>query len=422
VLRAAATSATTTVSTAVESRVETAGVRVSDKLIEVFVNASRRALASAALDPDMPTLVQRAVARTVDVVLEDVEVEVREAVAGLIRRPLEPPPPPDRSRSWPCVRWAHAARAWLLYSLYPYDQSLWRQLRNPAFVLLRLLSVTPRWGVHPAFFITLFALIDRSDEYQLVLFILAFKGTQFVSVGVLGAVIGAGWYFSVGCDTPFPIELYSAALFGAQVLVTYLAFLLLPCSLEKGRRAYRPLPGEAPQKADGECCGRRRFTGRGGYLRPLLMYDVLAVTLSVVLIVIALLTLNAHEDAARLSATLYWARTLYGLLAFPFPPFLLPGLRNVLTHSLPTGYNRHGVCVPVATAAELRARHEERRARAEQSHDSRELQMRRKLSARRAGAEIAPPASVATGGVHQSARVAPALEDGREERAATAEP
>lgn len=62
--------ATEHVAATVEERAEAAGVRASERMIEAFVGAASRALTSAALDPDMPALVQRAVARTVDLILE----------------------------------------------------------------------------------------------------------------------------------------------------------------------------------------------------------------------------------------------------------------------------------------------------------------------------------------------------------------
>jgi hypothetical protein len=40
----------------------------------------------------------------------------------------------------------------------------------------------------------------------------------------------------------------------------------------------------------------------------------------------------------QFSADLYWGRTIYGLLSFPFILFKIPGLSLILTHAKPTGY------------------------------------------------------------------------------------
>merc|ERR1719486_858488 len=38
------------------------------------------------------------------------------------------------------------------------------------------------------------------------------------------------------------------------------------------------------------------------------------------------------------------SQVLYGLLSAPFFLFTLPGLQRVLTHAMPTGYDRRGRC------------------------------------------------------------------------------
>jgi len=345
----------------------------------------------------MPQVLKFAAARAVDVVMTDVELEVREAVMGLLRRRAveEEPPPPSN----PCLRGLAAARAWVLYTLYPHDKTIWVQIKDPAFWLLKAVSVFPLYGVQPIFFIVTLLLIDRTDEYQLVFYILLFKGSQFISVGLIGTLVGSALYFANSCAAPFPVQPFDTVLFVAQILCVWLAFLLLPYSQEKGRVKYKPLPGDTPEEEAGTICGMPYYRGRGGRLRPFLVHDlfVFCVALGCGL---AGLFLVAGTDAVRFSEILYWSRTLYGLLSYPFTVFALPVVGMVLTHSQPTAYNEHGRCVRVLSPPELDRARKERRTEEEKKRDARELAQRSRgggttsLRVAPAGTQAAMPAVV----------------------------
>lgn len=186
-------------------------------------------------------------------------------------------------------------------------------------------------------------------------------------------------------------------LFVAQMVTVWLAFALLPFSREKGRPRPKE-PKETPPASptgkgagarvgpeDGAprlLCGRPYFAGRGGRLRPLLAYEALTFLLCLGLVATAL---GLREPEARLRETIYWARTLYGLLAFPFALFVLPVVGGMLTHALPTAYDPHGRCVPLLSPSEMRARRAERLAAAaeakEKRRDGKELRRRGKKGA-----------------------------------------
>ena len=74
-------------------------------------------------------------------------------------------------------------RAKILYALMPADGNMWTTLRDPLSVFINLLLFIP-YTMVPMFLFT-FVLIQKTDEYQLVSFILKFKRFQFVSMGVL---------------------------------------------------------------------------------------------------------------------------------------------------------------------------------------------------------------------------------------------
>ena len=82
-------------------------------------------------------------------------------------------------------------RGRLLYNVYPYDQSMWQMLHNPKWCLAFTLSVWPLYGLQPLYWAVIFCCIERTDEFQLVNFILEFKALMFFSIGFVCLGIGA---------------------------------------------------------------------------------------------------------------------------------------------------------------------------------------------------------------------------------------
>ena len=78
----------------------------------------------------------------------------------------------------------------ILHALFPHDKSIWAKIRNPLWWLFTLVGVTPVYGVAQCWFLFLFLLKDKSDEFQLVSFIVTFKSSMFVAVGVLPTIKG----------------------------------------------------------------------------------------------------------------------------------------------------------------------------------------------------------------------------------------
>jgi hypothetical protein len=87
-----------------------------------------------------------------------------------------------------------------------------------------------------------------------------------------------------GKPVEFPISLLSVVLFVGQVLIVWIAFLLLPFSKEKGRQyttGIRDSDGDGvDDDAVGRCCGRQVYKNRGGRLAQLFIYDVLTFILA----------------------------------------------------------------------------------------------------------------------------------------------
>lgn len=66
-------------------------------------------------------------------------------------------------------------RSKLLYTLYPYDKSIFLTMYNPWWVVLLLCSTFPFYGVQAVYYWIVFLSIDKRDEYQLVTFALELK-------------------------------------------------------------------------------------------------------------------------------------------------------------------------------------------------------------------------------------------------------
>ena len=105
------------------------------------------------------------------------------------------------------------------------------------------------------------------------------------------------------------------------------------------------------------CC--RVDARRGGKISSLLKWDLFALLLSVGAIfllrmakgdkiTIAVPGTNSLSVEAASEATsawaeeIYWGKVLYSFLSVPFFLFIVPGVNKLLTHSIPTGYNRNG--------------------------------------------------------------------------------
>lgn len=84
-----------------------------------------------------------------------------------------PPPFWPRPHYW--------LRAKLLHTLEPADGNAFQVLQDPFALMIVVLKLTSMYGVNIMIQIVLFMLMDRDDEFQLVRFVLQFKGFQFFS-------------------------------------------------------------------------------------------------------------------------------------------------------------------------------------------------------------------------------------------------
>lgn len=100
-----------------------------------------------------------------------------------------------------CLRVCCCIRRWFLYSINPVDKNIWQQMKTFSFWFWTLIPLFPFFGVNSYFFVFAFFMIDKSDEYQLVQFILAFKKSQFLNAGVINGILGYVKYYACSLRT-----------------------------------------------------------------------------------------------------------------------------------------------------------------------------------------------------------------------------
>ncbi len=253
-------------------------------------------------------------------------------------------------------------KAHLLYTLYPYNQSIWTRTRNPLWWLFTCPAFIPIFS--EIWWCFLYLLRDLDDEYQLIDFIVSFQTAKFLTSGVLGTGRGASLYYLCvtdpdrECSAHGPtLTVFGAIMFCIQICLTWIAFLRLP-KVNRPRTSYEgmlaireghpvavdgedyPIPEEYDQRSKDLLLN----VPKGGHLSKWFWYDTTITLCVFALMLLAFVTSSDGYFSAswRLRSTLYWIRTVYGLLSLPFAILKLPFMMKVLTHSTVTGYDRDG--------------------------------------------------------------------------------
>eukprot|EP00932_Pfiesteria_piscicida_P004222 SRR837773.14123.p1 GENE.SRR837773.14123~~SRR837773.14123.p1 ORF type:complete len:254 (-),score=65.63 SRR837773.14123:97-858(-) len=234
-------------------------------------------------------------------------------------------------------------------------------------------TMLPIFGIRVCFFSMILAFLlypGPPDEYQLINFILIFKGTQFFTTGVLLGYFGAMQYYlcylladnlrdCIDEHGPGATDWLAGLLFdtfGSCILV-WIAFLALPQTRTHWHSKVS-LHGSAPvEREEVYCFCLRGIVRKGGRLRFLMRWDLVCFVGSWIFMLPFYVASSYHpltaeagpEASYRASivhakATVFWCRILYSLLSLPFVIFVIPGLGRVLTHSMVSGYDRTGAC------------------------------------------------------------------------------
>mmetsp|Transcript_6509 Transcript_6509/g.11306 ORF Transcript_6509/g.11306 Transcript_6509/m.11306 type:complete len:559 (+) Transcript_6509:56-1732(+) len=333
--------------------------RISTPILSTIFQSIRDLVkVQATADPHMPHRLRPVLHDISESVIDDLEVEVdltlrNATMASTVKRHgtvmAEPP-------KW-YLRRLLRFRAFILFHWLPYDKSIFGKLKDPWYLVLMLISAVPTPLVRPVFFSMVLSMLLYPwppDEYQLIAYILSFKGTQFFTTGVVSLLSIAIDYFMCylfagdavrecinregpGASTAF-FRLGLDLL--ATVLLVWIAFFTLPYS--KRRYAFHVVKPSDHQELEGKF-------NRGGRLFRLLRYDIASFGVCTVLMLLLyaadIIVLASPEDLeSHRKELIYWCRVLYGLSALPFSFFILPVVGRFLTHVDNTGYDEDGSC------------------------------------------------------------------------------
>lgn len=143
---------------------------------------------SSLKDPYMCNCVKSAIDDLVDTIWPDIEEEILFQLRMNLSQPVLEIKEPPKYTAWCCC--CLRFRACFRYNYYPVDRSSWQQYRNFWWWCITLITMIPYFAVMPVFKFFVFVVIDKTDEYQLIKFILDFKTMMFVTMGCLGGLIG----------------------------------------------------------------------------------------------------------------------------------------------------------------------------------------------------------------------------------------
>ena len=273
----------------------------------------------------------------VDSLVRDILVEIENSGVNHIEGILshhedDGPEDPARLKEINCLQ---RLRGFVLYHWMPYDHSSFYKLSDPVWLVLKLgpICLAPYGGVF-LFHLLLFLMIDKSDNFQLVKFIVQFKGLQAISLGLVSLFIGGQAYIRCAnrhprqtCDVEGPGAgenfLFKLAGWLGCLALVWLSVLLLKC-----RR------GQDPHA--------------GGKLVSWLLYDLLCFAFCAYLVADAVSStgsgLAPGEVDPKVSEMMFWAKALYGVLSLPFIVFMMPLVDVLFTHAHVTAYTPSGVC------------------------------------------------------------------------------
>jgi len=283
-------------------------------------------------DPEAPASAKETKDKVIDVVWPEVEKEVlRQMSADFFGLPDEN----EEGEAYCCLV------AKLRYRLCPFNRGVAGVQQDPFWVICVILSVLPFMSIPAYFFTVLFLLIDKTDEFQLLLFILQSRGFQFVADGLINVYFRYFQSFTcmmLGGTCEFDFTGSEVATFidltgyGLRILLVWMAWILLHCKAVQKR----------PPNLD-KAVSSAIKTFREGKLRYFLFADLLLSFCGItVLVVVAVL-----EDHRSLHfvGTKTCVKVVHGFLCLPFFVLLvLPVLRNVVLHTFPTGYDKKGRC------------------------------------------------------------------------------
>mmetsp|Transcript_56847 Transcript_56847/g.132935 ORF Transcript_56847/g.132935 Transcript_56847/m.132935 type:complete len:432 (+) Transcript_56847:51-1346(+) len=340
----------------VEERIEdaaqgvTSGVHRFGELMEDFLQRKFRALVkgvtsgipevikTATDDPEMPKRAKEVKDAGIDIAWPTVQDEIlleMEETLGII----------DEDHHVDSLSARCCFVAFVRYHLYPYNRGIWGVSQDPLWLLCVLIAVLPLFSATHYMFFLIWLLIDKTDEFQLLFYIVQVRGFTFVSNGILQVYLDFFQFISCletdgfGCGDETVTGAWGRYLYligqALQFLTLWVSFWMLHC-LAKRRRV---------RNEDASAAVREAGKLRGGNMIYLLLWDLL-VTIAGTSVLVAIYVLNDSDiDGSQMVYAVKAVKVVHGFLCLPF--FLLltvPLLRNVVLHTHATGYDRSGRC------------------------------------------------------------------------------
>ena len=163
-----------------------------------------------------------------------------------------------------CRRHGHGIRSFVLYTMHPYNRTIWSQVRNWKWIAMTSLGLVPVVG--QLFWLFVFLIKNKRDEYQVIDFIVGFQCARFLAQGLFHFIYGCGLYykcvnFNGDCATQGPsLSVWGACYFMVQIIVVWSAFLMLPFT---SRPSMTPEVRQAHAHGRVICVDRPNLRGNG---------------------------------------------------------------------------------------------------------------------------------------------------------------
>ena len=317
-------------------------------------------------DPAMCDCVKKTVDDIVDAIWPEIETEIMMKLNYALY-PIEEYPLEEVENGWLlclCVK----IRAWYRYTSDPVDKTIWNQIRWFSWWVLTITKMIPFYFVQPGFFILHFFLMDMTDEFQCIAYILKFKGLQFLSAGVIKGLIGFTQYYicvnyqdpkngehnchnsGPGSSTNVLVELLS---FLFMIAFVWLAALVMLCSKTKGAARFQYQDTSAEKPKNGCCCcfhpanvkyyiyiPNTQIIYRGGRIWCFMMFDAVVFLMCAIAFLIVARFLSVKDKEWQLQADIYFCQFAYGILSFPFNLFAVAFFKTLVIKCRPTGYDK----------------------------------------------------------------------------------
>lgn len=264
-----------------------------------------------------------------------------------------------------CLAVCLASRAAFLRRYLPHDKSIFGRVKDPLWWLVVLAMVIPVFGIRvfiSGMVLILLIVPERPDMHQLILWLLRFKASQFMTEGVLVAAADsvarlAGFRrdMSSGSQATPPgfadYEPFWSILadYLCSPLLTWLAFFAfryLGRDAGKEEEAAESERGSSARSSS-TSCRQIEYSSLARKLSLLvIVWDVACFVLSLMLLAWYLRgTSTTAATWRQLRSFLLGCRTIYALMMLPLAVAYALYEAMILVSSPRTGYNKQGACV-----------------------------------------------------------------------------